>query len=89
MGQKKKFPRMFCHYLKMAVSSVDDISNHWNVHSQAGGSPHHPSPGDCWPQGWDRASPDPAHPLVQPSDSFHLPPSRLLLLIPAPQDTRW
>ena len=47
----KKFPRMFSHYLKMLVSSVDDISNHWNVHSQVDGTPNDLSPGDCCPQG--------------------------------------
>lgn len=49
MGQK--FPRMFFRYLKMLVSPIGDISNHWNVHSQMGGSPLHMNPGDSWPQG--------------------------------------
>lgn len=41
--------RIFCHYMKILVSSLGDISNHQDVHFQMGGSPRYWNLGDCHP----------------------------------------
>ena len=41
--------RIFCHYMKILVSSLGDISNHQDVHFQMGGSPCYQNLGDCHP----------------------------------------
>lgn len=65
---------MFCHYLKIWVASIDEISNHWNVHSWWVG--RHLTWGleTVSHRAWVRASPYPfvhAHLPLQLSNSFH------------------
>lgn len=59
--------RMFCHYMKILVSSLGDISNHQDVHFQMGGSPCHRNLGDCHPcdLGQDFSITRPSKPTLQ------------------------
>lgn len=59
--------RMFCHYMKILVSSLGDISNHQDVHFQMGGSPCHRNLGDCHPRdlGQDFSITRPSKPTLQ------------------------
>lgn len=59
--------RMFCHYMKILVSSLGDISNLQDVHFQMGGSPCHRNLGDCHPcdLGQDFSITRPSKPTLQ------------------------
>lgn len=81
--------RMFCHYMKILVSSLGDISNHQDVHFQMGGSPCSPNPRELssmWPgAGLLHNTSIQAHPPVQFSDPYCLQVG----LTPAPLGTKW
>ena len=55
--------RMFCHYMKILVSSLGDISNHQDVHFQMGGSACHlpRAPGRETEKAWFERKPPHLH----------------------------